>query len=218
MALANDTIKVTPGSGATVATHSPGSGSTEYQVVTIADSTGHLVETKPTYLCSIPGLDNAANRYHWELFNGSSASTVVVRAIYPIPRTDTAATGTLSARYDFYRTTAWGSGGTAHNFESSSTLSANFARLDTNDTTLVGSGISCLTVLTSITTGSWLFTSYVFNEETNPSAILIQGVNLIPQRTWGKELVLRANQGVAIRQGTVASVNQTGWLIAFTTE
>lgn len=218
MSLANDTIKVTPGSGATVATHAPGSGTTEYQVVTIADATGHLVETKPTYLCSIPGLDNAANRYHWELWNGTSTLTLVVRAVYPVPRTDTAATGTLSARYDFFRTTAFSSGGTTHNFESSSTLSANFSRLDTQDTTLVSSGISCKTVLTSITTGAWLFTSYVFNEETNPAATLIQGINLIPQRTWGKELVLRPSEGLAVRQGTVASVNQTGWLLAFTTE
>ena len=218
MTLANDTIKVTPGSGATVATHAPGSGTTEYQVVTMADSTGHLVETKPTYLCSIPGIDNTANRYHWELFNGTSTVTMVVRAIYPVPRTDTAAVGVLGARYDFYRTTAWSSGGSAHTFESSSSLSANFARLDTQDATLVGSGVSCKTVLTSITTGAWLFTSYVFNEETNPAAILIQGMNLIPQRTWGKELVLRPSEGLAMRQGTVASVNQTGWLLAFTTE
>jgi hypothetical protein len=219
MSLANDSVKITPGSGATIATHSPGSGSTEYQVITMADSTGHLVETKPTYLLSIPGIDNtSANRFHWELFNGSSATTITVRAVYPVPRTDTAATGTVSTRFDFYRTTAWGSGGTAHNFESSSTLSANFSRLDTNDSSIVGSGISCLTVLASITTGAWLFTSYVFPEETNPAAILIQGINLIPQRTWGKELVLRPSQGLAVKQGTVASVNQTGWLIAFTTE
>ena len=218
MTLANDSIKVTPGSGATVATYSPGSGSTEYQIVTIADATGHLVESKPTYLLSIPGLDNAANRYHWEVFNGSSSMTVVVRAIFPVPRTDTAATGTLSSRYDFFRTTALSSGGTAHNFESSSTLSANFARVDTTDPTLVGSGLSCKTVLTSITTGSWLWTSYVFPEETNPSAVLIQGINLIPQRTWGKEFVLRPSEGIAIRQGTVASVNQTGWLLSLTSE
>src|SRR6266699_2571520 len=217
MTLANDSIRVTPGSGATVATHAPGSGSTEYQVITMADSTGHLVETKATYLCPIPALDNnVANRFHWELFNGSSATTITVRGVFAIPASDVAVAGALSSRYDFYRTTAWGSGGSAHNFESSSTLSANFARLDTNDPSLVGSGISCLTVLTSITTGAWLFSSYVFPEETNPSAILIQGINLIPQRTWGKELVLRPAQGLAIKQGTVASVGKTGWLLTFT--
>jgi len=218
MALANDTIKITPGSGATVATHAPGSGTTEYQVVTMADSTGHLVETKPTYLLAIPQITNTANRFHWELFNGSSATTITVRAVYPVPQTDVAVVGAVSARYDFYRTTAWGSGGTAHNFESSSTLSANFSRVDTNDPSLVGSGVSCLTVLTSITTGAWLFQSYVFPEETNPAAVLIQGINLIPQRTWGKELVLRPSQGLAIKQGTIASVGATGWLLAFTTE
>ena len=218
MTLANDSIKVTPGSGATVGTYAPGSGSTEYQVVTLADSTGHLVESKPTYLLSIPGLDNAANRYHWELFNCSSSMTVVVRGVWAVPRTDTAAVGTLGARYDFYRTTALSSGGSAHNFESSSSLSANFARVDTTDPTLVSSGLSCKTVLTSITTGSWLWTSYIFNEETNPATTLIQGVNLIPQRTWGKELVLRPSEGLAMRQGTVASVNQTGWLLSVTSE
>src|SRR6185503_578302 len=212
MALANDTIKITPGSGATVATHSPGSGTTEYQVVTMADATGHLVETKATYLCPIPPLTNTANRYHWELFNGSSATTITVRGVWPIPQSDVAVTGAVSARYDFFRTTAQASGGTAHTFESLLTTTASFARVDTNDPSLVGSGISCSTVLTSITTGAWLFTAYVFPEETNPAALLMQGINLIPQRTWGKELVLRPTQGLAIRQGTIASVGATGWL------
>lgn len=41
MAQANDSILVTPGSGATVATHNPGD-SKEYQVVMLAGDKGHI--------------------------------------------------------------------------------------------------------------------------------------------------------------------------------
>src|SRR6267378_2775588 len=95
MALANDSILVTPGSGSTVATATPGgSNTTEYQVTIPAHSSGHLADTLPTFLVAIPPLDLAANRYHWELFNGSaSTTTLAIRSVTPVPQE----VGTFSA-------------------------------------------------------------------------------------------------------------------------
>lgn len=226
MALANDSILVTPGSGATVATFSPGgSNTTEYQVTMLANATGNIVDSMPTYGLNIPYLPTAANGYQWELFNHpSSGKTLTVRGIWAIPLQDASIAAGVFPRYEFYRTTAAGSGGTASAaFESATTILANFFRMDTNDASL-SSHVSCRTKLTSITTGTALWSQFipsVFSSGGNfadVAACLFQGVNLIPQREFGEELVVRVGTGLATRQGTVAATGSIGWLIQFTAD
>lgn len=228
MSLANDSILVTPGSGATVATHSPGgSNTTEYQVTMLANGTGNIVDSMPTYGLAIPQLLLAANKYHWELFNHpSSGKTLTVRGVWPIAETSQANAATTAARYEFYRTTAVSSGGTASAaFESATTTLANFFRLNPNDASL-SSHISCKTQLTSVTTGTFLFPMYASSIWTttaaatplNNMALMAQEINFIPQREFGEELSITPGTGVVIRQGTVASAGSVGWLIEFTVD
>lgn len=227
MTLANNTVLVTPGSGATLATQSPGSGTTEYHVMIPASASGHLTETEPTYTLQLPPLDSAANRYHFEFFNGSGSTfTIEVREVYPMTSSDTATTNNLSMRFDLFRTTAFSSGGTAHTNESSSTFSANFSRFDTTDRSLP-SGISCKTVLTSITTGAWLGPRYA---TTAISATARWEATLANRVNWAnleavddagieflssKRLILRPGEGIAARQGTVASTMSFLWFLQF---
>lgn len=229
MALANDSIAITPGSGQTVATHSPGgSNTTEYQVTMLANATGHIVDSMPTYGLNIPQLNtNVANRYHWELFNHpSSGKTVTCRGLWPIVELSQLNIQALVARFELYRTTAASSGGTASAaFESASSILANFFRLNPGDASL-SSHISAKTVLTSITTGTFLWPAYVSSVATTLQGgmgsmninQLLAGVNFIPQREFGQELVIPAGQGLAMRQGTVASLGSIGWLIEFTVD
>lgn len=225
MALANDAITVTAGSGSTVATFSPGgSNTTEYQVTMLANSTGNIVDSMPTYGLTIPYITPAANAYTWELFNHpSSGKTLTVRGIWGIPVLDVAAAAGVFPRYEMYRTTAAGSGGTASAaFESATTILANFFRMDTNDPSL-SSHVSCRTKLTSITTGTALWSQFIpsimtLNSGYGANAALMQGLNLIPQREFGEELVVRVGTGLAARQGTVAATGQVGWLIQFTVD
>jgi hypothetical protein len=229
MALANDAIIVTPGSGATVATFSPGgSNTTEYQVTMLANATGNIVDSMPTYGLNVPQLLLAANKYHWELFNHpSSAKTLTIRGVWAVPELSQTITGNVGdARFELYRTTAVSSGGTASAaFESANTILANFFRMDTNDASL-SSHISAKTQLTSITTGTFLYPWYVCSTATtliggislNGINALQQNNNVIPQREFGEELVVRAGTGLACRQGTVASAGSVGWLIEFTVD
>src|SRR5258706_4093080 len=218
MSLANDSVKITPGSGSTIATFSPsGSNTTEYQVMIPADATGHLAETKPTYGLYIPNITNAANLYHWELFNGAASGlTVTVFGIWPRPATDVANAATVSARYDFFKTTALASGGSACTYESASTLSANFWRFDSGDAAM-SSQVTAKTVLTSIVTSYYMFHSYVMPLQTNAGSVLAQGNNLIPSGAYSKKITLRQGEGIAVRQGTVATLGATGWFLAVTT-
>src|SRR5882762_6708822 len=160
MALANDAINVTAGSGSTVATASPGgSNKTEYQVNMLAHSSEHMADTLPTFFVASPPLDLAANRYHWELFNGSaSTTTLTVRSIRPVLQEVATYLSTPPVGFYFYRTTTISSGGTAGTYEATSagTLTANIARMNLADSA-ISSAVSAKTVLTSITTGSYLF-------------------------------------------------------------
>ena len=226
MALANDAILATAGSGATLATHSPGgSNTTEYPVVMPANSGGFIGETMPTYGLNIPQIGCAVNSYHWELFNHpSSGKTVTLRGLWPIPGLDVGNVLFNPERYAFYRTTAVGSGGTAATLESTTTTLANFFRLNPGDASL-SSHISARTKLTSITTGAFLFQAYVsslcsvrtpeFLEAMHWNQFL-QGINCIPQREFGQELTIPPGQGLTVREGSVVGVGTLGWLMEFT--
>lgn len=227
MALANDAILATPGSGASLAFHRPGgSNTTEYQVVMPGSASGFIGETQPTYGLSIPQLGCAVNLYHWEVFNHpSSGKTMTLRGLWPVPGLDVATVPFGPERYAFYRTTAAGSGGTASAaVESTTTILANFFRLNPGDASL-SSHISARTKLTSITTGAFLFQAYIssvcsmgaesFREATLWNQ-LVQGINFIPQREFGQEITIPAGQGVAMREGSQVGVGTLGWLMEFT--
>jgi len=84
MTQANDSILVTPGSGATVATHNPGDGK-EYQVVMVAGDKGHIHGSKPSYLLWIPPQAAAASKIYFDLYNATgSGKTIEVNGIWPM--------------------------------------------------------------------------------------------------------------------------------------
>jgi hypothetical protein len=231
MAVANKGIQVTPGSGATVATHGVTGVSdvTQYQVNMLVNPNGHLLGTRPRYGLSIPSLDNnVAHNYLWEFFNApSSGLTVEVQAIYCVPdmrinRTPT----TLAQQTDFFRTTAVSSGGSFGTFEASnSTMTAAFFRYDTADPSL-SSHISCKTEMTSITTGARLWTWYSHYSTAGTlsgaagAGALLQSQNIIPAgySIEGKGFTLRPGTGLACRSGPIASGGSMGWYVDFLTD
>jgi hypothetical protein len=75
MALPNDSIDVTPGTGATVATHTV--SSKEYQVVMMANPTGNLVGTIPTYSAWSTAIASTANLVYLHVFNASGSGKIV---------------------------------------------------------------------------------------------------------------------------------------------
>lgn len=84
MALPNDSIDVTPGAGATVATHAV--SSKEYQVVMLANPTGNLVGTVPTYSAWSTKITASANLPYLHVFNASGSGKVVkVRKVFIQP-------------------------------------------------------------------------------------------------------------------------------------
>lgn len=80
--LANDSILVTPGTGATVATHTPSGAGKEYQTFSKADQAGHIDGTAPTFWFVADRVVPAANKYILDVFNTSATVVVRVKRIW----------------------------------------------------------------------------------------------------------------------------------------
>lgn len=214
MALAGDSILVTPGSGATVATETV--GGKEHQVFMAADPRGHLLGSLPLYSALIPSQVHVAgaNTVHWDLFNADAALIVRVRSILQIPNITTAVTGVV---FDWLleRTTAVGTGGTAIT-----------PWLPDLSQTALDVDITCRSKPTGGATAGVDLRNYsLSSEETNAGTIQIAsagGLELIPAPLLplnnGPGLVLRQNQGLRCVQVTNSAAGNTGWLITFSVE
>lgn len=214
MTQANDSITVTPGTGATVATHT--ANSKEHEVFMQADESGHILGSKPHYFFQLPSQVHVAvaNTVHWDIFNADAALVVRVLSILQIPNVTTAVTGVV---FDWLleKTTAVGTGG--------STVTA--WKADENDAAL-DADITCRSKPTGGATQSTDLRNYsISSEETNTSTIDIAtqgGLELVPAmllpQNGGKGIVLRQNQGLRVVQITNSAAGNTGWLIGFTVE
>jgi hypothetical protein len=208
MPQANDSILVTPGSGATVATHL--ANSKEHQVVILANEAGYIHGTAPTFIISSGNSANvaAARTTHFDLFNATGSGKIIeVVGIYIIP-TLAAVTG-VGLTWEIIKTTAVGTGG--------STLTPRKA--DSTDSNLNAN----ITARSKPTGGAttdfiWLYPN-TSSEETIPYASLASILNHV---SFGfhmdtKALILNENEGLKIDQTTNSSVGSTNILVVFTT-
>lgn len=216
MVQANDSVLVTPGSGATIATHL--ANSKEHQAVVLARPDGHLYDADPIYRLLIPGSAVGANKVHADLFNATgSGKTMRVLSAFCFPDIDTAVTGTLGVEMALTRTTAVGTGGTAATADGTSISAATFIKMDTTNAALPAGITARAAPGGGATAGAWLGTRWVFTEETNAGSAISasQGAEFI--RNEGASLIIRENEGLRFVQGAVASVGTLSFEITFET-
>lgn len=214
MALANDSITVTPGSGATVATHS--AGGKEHQVVMIAEADGQLKGSNPVYRMIIPSQAVGANKVFCDIFNatGSGVSLRVLSAFAYVDN-DTAVTGVVGVEVALTRTTAIGTGGTAATNDSTSLTAPTIVRMDTASATLSASVTARSAPAGGATAGALVGTRWVFTEETNAASAIAGTAGAAFVRNEGAELYVRENTGLRFVQGAVASVGNVSFEITF---
>lgn len=217
MTQANDSVLVTPGTGATIATHNPGDGK-EYQVVMVADDSGHLQQTVPTYTWWVPGAAVGASKLYADLFNASGSGKVIeIRGIWAIPKSDVAVTGVVGVEVGLYRTSAVGTGGTAHTYNGGAASTAHvITPWDTNNAALPAQITARAAPAGGATIGALYWAQYVFTEETNAATYIGAYTNLMPVGTVNQRITLREGQGLLIKQGTVAGVGTLAFLVLFT--
>jgi hypothetical protein len=213
--LANDSILVTPGSGATVATHNV--GSKEHQVMMCADSFGHIEGAKQVYFARIPTQVHVAvaNTVHWDLWNGDASLIVRVLSILQIPSITIAVTG-VAVDWKLARTTSIGLLGTAIT-----------PWLQNTGDTALDADITCRAKPTSGAAEGTILRDYALHsEETNAATIQIAsqgGLELVPQAVnassaQGRGIILQPGSGLRCVQVTSSLAGNTGWLIGFTVE
>jgi len=214
MALPNDSIAVTPGTGATVATQLV--STKEYQVVMLAMPDGHINGSLPQYRLICPSQAVGASKVFLDLFNatGSGVSLRVLSAFCYVDN-DTAVTGTLGVEVNLTRTTAVGTGGTAAVADGTSLTAITLSKMDTANAALSANITARSAPTGGATAGALLAQRWVFTEETAaPSGIAgTLGAEFI--RNEGADLIVRENSGLRFVQGTVASVGNLSFEITF---
>jgi hypothetical protein len=214
MALPNDSITVTPGTGATVATQLV-SGK-EYQVIMVAMPDGNIQGSLPQYRLICPSQAVGANKVFLDLFNatGSGVSLRVLSAFCYVDN-DTAVTGTLGVEVSLTRTSAVGTGGTAATTNGTSLTAITLSAMDTASAALSASVTARSAPTGGATAGAMVGQRWVFTEETSaPSGIAgTLGAEFV--RNEGADLIVRENSGVRFVQGTVASVGNLAFEITF---
>lgn len=203
---ANDSVLVTPGSGATVATHNPGDGK-EYQVVMIAHESGHIWDTLPTYYFWSTYDAGAANEITMELFNATGSGVVVRLKKIFLHHNQAAITG-VGHQFDVDSTSAVGTGGTAITGRKAD--SANAA---------IPAQVTCRHAPSGgATKVATLFSIAQNPEETLPSAAIAPMINWVPEGPSIQEPVIRENEGIRVIQITSNTAGVWGCLFVVTIE
>jgi hypothetical protein len=218
MSQANDSIAVTSGSGPLVATHTV--NSKEHQVVMVADDSGHIQGSLPTYFFATPAIAVGANKLYCDIFNATSSGKVMdIRGLWLVPNGTVAVTGAVSIRLDLYRTSAVGTGTSASEAGVTPDPAAGcWSKFDEANAALPAQITMRASPTGGATISKWLFGMSVFPEETNAAAYATPGINWIPMFTYGQKLVVREGTGLLIKQNSVASVGSVSILMAFTLE
>jgi hypothetical protein len=214
MALPNDSITVTPGTGATVATQLV--SAKEYQVIMVAMPDGNIQGSLPQYRLICPSQAVGANKVFVDLFNatGSGVSLRILSAFCYVDN-DTAVTGTLGVEVNLTRTTAVGTGGTAATTNGTSLTAVTLTAMDTANPALSASVTARSAPSGGATAGALIGQRFVFTEETNAATGIagVLGAEFI--RNEGADLIVRENSGLRFVQGTVASVGNLSFEITF---
>ena len=214
MALPNDAINVTPGSGAVVATQLV--SAKEYQVVMLAYPDGHIQGSLPQYRMICPAQAVGANKVFLDLFNATGSGVAIrVLSAFCFVDNDTAVTGTLGVEVNLTRTTAIGTGGTAATADGTSLTAITISRMDTASAALSANITARSSPTGGATAGALVGQRWVFTEETSaPSGIAgTLGAEFV--RNEGADLIVRENSGLRFVQGTVASVGSLSFEITF---
>jgi hypothetical protein len=194
-----------------------------HPIVMAADPDGHIQGTASAYIfCQMPRVTTAAATDFFELFNATGSGKVIrLRGLWPIIESTAAFTQSTTWRFDLFRTSAVGTGGTAAT-ESATAPAAGVGRiyrLSTVDSPVLPAQVTITTLPTAgATAAAWMFPIFIQPEETNPASNLLTGINFFPQLPYNPAFELQEAQGFKVRQitATASTGSNIGWLLGFT--
>lgn len=199
------------------AAHSP-KGTMRYPVVMVADESGHLQQTLPTYTWWVPGAAVGASKLYADIFNATgSGKTLELRGLWCIPKSDVAVTGAVAVEVGLYRTSAVGTGGTGATYNGGGASNVHVITPWDTLNTAPPAQITARNLPTGGATISALYwAQYLFTEETNAATYVGAMTNLLPSTIMAQRMTFNEGQGLLIKQGSVAGVGSLAFLACFT--
>jgi hypothetical protein len=212
VSLPNDSA-TTGTAGQVIATHTV--GGKEYQVVMLADESGHLVQTLPSYSFFIKAQAGAAAKDHFDIFNATGSGKLLeLRGLWIAPSLIAAVVGTVSPDFDLIRTSAVGTTGTSMPYKAATF--PNISPIDTTNANLPAQVTMRAAPGGGATAAEALFSTYVTQEEAQAGAQLGQFYNVMPETAVGQRYILQENQGFKLRQITLGVAQNFSFFGLFT--
>ena len=156
-----------------------------------------------------------ASKQYVDLFNSSASGQIVyIDKVYIRPTSDVAVSGVVSARFNLLRTSTVATSGQSIGYASASETAATIYPLNSRQPALP-SGITARTLpVGGSTVTARIGTAMAFPEETNAAVTLSQNLDVLK----ADRIVLNPNEGILIKQGTVATVGSFEIEIHFSVE
>lgn len=174
----------------------------------------------PAYRLMVPNQAVGANLVYFDLFNPTtSALDIFVYSVLPIVSGAVAVTGVVGVDLNLTRTTAVGTGGTAATFNGTSLTAATISALNGDALNPLDQGVTArLTPTGGATAGAWLSYASVSSEETLASSYTSM-LNDMARRNLDDSppILVKMGTGIRVVQGSVASVGNIGFEVAFYT-
>ena len=194
MALPNNSVDITPGTGETIATHAV--SAKEYQAIMLANPNGHLVGSVPTYSAWSGAVTAAANVPYLHIFNASGSGKIVkMRKVFIQP---SQAVNALTAQtWRVAKTSAVGTTGNT---------AITIQKHDSTD----AAAPAQITAARSYTAGGTQSFTYfelpVSVEETLPAVGLVPYFNILPNDgDIVSDYVIREGEGLVVQNITGGS-------------
>lgn len=179
--------------------------------------------TPVMYKYATPAVVAGVSKLYLDIFNASGSGKIIkILGVYPVIKTDVAVVGVVSIRFDIYRTSAVGTGGTVNAYKSGTidVAGGNITPADTNNANLPAQITARHLPTGGATISEWISPHFCFVEETNAGTYWCNGMfNVLDTGGWSMQaMVLREGQGMLLKQGTVATLNSISFIVKFTTE
>lgn len=164
----------------------------------------------------VPKQAVGANLVYFDLFNAAgSNATVIIRSVLPIVSGAVAVTGLLGVDLFLTRTSTVGTGGTAATYNGTDPTACTI-----NKKNPVGSAVSALitarlTPSGGATAASVVAQTCVFTEETSAGAYMGAANEMLDRYQNADPIILPEGHGIRVVQGSVASVGNIGFDVAF---
>lgn len=179
----------------------------EHQVVLVADDSGHIIGSRPTWAIQSGFQGLAANKLFFDLFNAAGSGVILQVASVALQKNMAAQTG-VAVQFDLLKTTSVGTGGTALTPVTFDSTNAALPPQVTARHAAVGAAL-----------GGLLVSRFYHSEETNVAAQVQEAFPFWPPTPLAPDLqriTLRPGEGLTLKQITSSTAGIYNVSVIFT--